>query len=165
MPDTGDRMTRAGNYVLGMMDDEERERAERDLEMDASFRDAVVEVAERMHVFDHAAAPDKVQNDAWKKIKESIDGMPQMRQADTAAILDPVAPADPSVSFGRRHSDACLEQPLAAAAPKVTRVGSYFMASRRVVLMAVCLIAAFASGYFAGISSVSVELRSEMVRP
>lgn len=161
MPDTGDRMTRAGNYVLGLMDDEERERAERDLEIDAAFRDAVVEVAERMHVFDHPAAPDKAQNDAWKKIKEGIDGMPQMRQADTVAILDPAAP----VSFGRRRSDAYLEKPVAAAAPKVTQAGLYFIPGRRVVLMALCLIAAFASGYFAGISSVSVELQAEMVKP
>ena len=55
----GDRMERAGNYVLGLMDDSERERAERDLEIDPSFRDAVVEIAERMHVFDRTAAPDK----------------------------------------------------------------------------------------------------------
>ena len=156
MPDTGDRMTRAGNYVLGLMDDEERERAERDLEVDASFRDAVVEVAERMHVFDHAAAPDEAQNDAWKKIKEGIDGLPQMRPSDTAAILDPVASADTSVSFGRRRSDAYPDKPLATAAPNLTRVGVHSVPGRRAVLMAACLIAAFALGYFTGVSSVSM---------
>ena len=80
MPDTGDRMTRAGNYVLGLMNDSERERAERDLEIDSSFREAVVEVAERMHVFDHRPAPEEATDDSWKMIKERIDGMPQMRQ-------------------------------------------------------------------------------------
>ncbi len=42
MGDTGARMDRAGRYVLGLMDDEERERAERDLEIDPAFRDAMV---------------------------------------------------------------------------------------------------------------------------
>ena len=55
--DRGDRMDRAGRYVLGLMDDAERERAERDLEIDPAFRDAMVEIAERMHVFDHMPAP------------------------------------------------------------------------------------------------------------
>ena len=35
--DRGDRMDRAGRYVLGLMDDDERERAERDLEIDPAF--------------------------------------------------------------------------------------------------------------------------------
>ena len=59
----------------------ERERAERDLEIDPSFRDAVVEIAERMHVFDHMAAPEKAPQDGWMAIQERLSAMPQMRPA------------------------------------------------------------------------------------
>ena len=111
-----DRMKRAANYVLGLMDDDERERAERELEIDPSFRDAVVEIAERMHVFDRIAAPDKAPEDGWKRLKDYIAGMPQMRAA--APPESPVAP-EPPVTFGRRRSDARRETIAPAAAPKV----------------------------------------------
>ena len=42
MTGEADRMSRAGSYVLGLMDEADRERAERDLEIDPAFRDAVV---------------------------------------------------------------------------------------------------------------------------
>ena len=38
MANDPDQMTRAGNYVLGLMDGKERERAEHDLEIDPGFR-------------------------------------------------------------------------------------------------------------------------------
>ena len=84
MGDTGDRMDRAGRYVLGLMDDDERERAERDLEIDPAFRDAMVAVAERMHVFDRTPAPDDAPQDGWRLIQERIATMPQMRPAASA---------------------------------------------------------------------------------
>ena len=49
-------MSRAGSYVLGLMGEAERERAERDLEVDAEFRDAVLHIAERLHLIDLNAA-------------------------------------------------------------------------------------------------------------
>jgi hypothetical protein len=151
MPDTGDRMTRAGNYVLGLMNDSERERAERDLETDASFRDAVVEVAERMHVFDHRPAPEKVTDDSWKKIKERIDGMPQMRNVVPAE--SPVAPSS-SVNFGRRRSDPQRETLVPTAPSKTTWIGAHSVPGRWAMVMALCLAAAFALGYVTGASSV-----------
>ena len=69
MGETGDRMDRAGRYVLGLMDDEERERAERDLEIDSAFRDAMVEIAERMHLFDRFPAADETPQDHWRLFK------------------------------------------------------------------------------------------------
>ena len=69
-----DRMARAGDYVLGLMDDRERQRAERDLEVDPAFRDAVVQLAERMHVFDHPFDGEE----RWKLITQRIAEMPQM---------------------------------------------------------------------------------------
>ena len=57
MTSEADRMSRAGSYVLGLMNDTDRERAERDLETDAEFRDAVVRIAERLHLIDLTPAP------------------------------------------------------------------------------------------------------------
>lgn len=54
MASESDRIARASDYVRGLMNDAERERAERDLEIDPAFRDEVVRLAERMHVFDRA---------------------------------------------------------------------------------------------------------------
>lgn len=78
MANDPDQMTRAGNYVLGLMDRRERERAEHDLEIDPGFRDAVFRVAERMHMFDAAAAAGK---DDWSAVAARIAEMPQMRKA------------------------------------------------------------------------------------
>ena len=149
-----DRMKRAANYVLGLMDDDERERAERELEIDPSFRDAVVEIAERMHVFDRIAAPDKAPQDGWKRLKDYIAGMPQMRAA--APPASPVA-AEPPVTFGRRRSDARRDTIVPAAAPKVTRIGLHSVPDRRAVMVAAGLIAAFGLGYVVGISSVAEQ--------
>jgi len=44
-----DRLSRAGSYVLGLMGEADRERAEHDLEIDPAFREAVFTVAERLH--------------------------------------------------------------------------------------------------------------------
>lgn len=76
-----DRIARAGNYVLGLMDDTERDRAERDLEIDPAFRDAVVNIAERMHMFDITAPPQNASDGLWKAIAARIADMPQMRPA------------------------------------------------------------------------------------
>ena len=64
MASESDRIARAGDYVLGLMNDAERERAERDLEIDPAFRDAVVQLAERMHVFDRSVQADG--GERWK---------------------------------------------------------------------------------------------------
>jgi anti-sigma-K factor RskA len=130
MIDEGDRLARAGHYVLGLMDDEERERAERDLERDGAFRDAVLRLAERMHVLDTDPVPDG----RWRAISERIAEMPQMHGVAPSRIL-PVAPqtTDPKAT--------------------IHRVGLHSIPGLRAVLVAACLIAAFALGYFAGIAN------------
>ncbi|RWF72704.1 MAG: hypothetical protein EOQ34_11225 [Mesorhizobium sp.] len=52
MAGEGDRIARAGDYVFGLMDERERARAERDLEIDPAFRDAVLRLAERMRALE-----------------------------------------------------------------------------------------------------------------
>jgi anti-sigma-K factor RskA len=152
MGDTGDRMDRAGRYVLGLMDDEERDRAERDLEIDPAFRDAMVEIAERMHVFDRLPAPDqsagKPPQDYWRLIKEKITAMPQMR-----AAAEPAEP-EPQVTFGRRRSDKLRGTISPEIPPRTVGTGLHAVAGNRSLVLALCLIAAFALGYVAGITSV-----------
>lgn len=127
MIDDGDRMARAGNYVLGLMDDKERERAEHDLERDGAFRDAVVEIAERMHMFDlpdtAAAAPDAM----WQAVSARIADLPHMQ--------------------GRRVGDQLAGQ---ASLAKARRIGLHSVPGWRGMLATACLIAAFAAGYLTG---------------
>jgi hypothetical protein len=79
MASEGERLSRAGNYVLGLMSAVDRERAERDLEIDPAFRDAVVQIAERMLVLDFAPQKELSPADQWKAITARIGEMPQMR--------------------------------------------------------------------------------------
>ena len=127
MTGRGDRMARAGDYVLGLMNEAERERAERDLEIDPAFRDAVMQLAERMHVFSRAETPDA--DDRWKQISERLAGMPQMHAADDGRAATPVI---------RR-----LDRPAHG-------IGLHGTPGRRSLFVALGLIAAFALGYLAG---------------
>jgi anti-sigma-K factor RskA len=139
MIDEGDRLGRAGHYVLGLMDDEERERAERDLERDGAFRDAVLRLAERMHVLDAGPAPDG----RWQAISERVAEMPQMRGLAPAATLT-------------------AAQQIAGRKAAIRRLRSHSVPGWRAALMAASLIAAFAVGYFAGISNATVAPAVEL---
>src|SRR3954470_2700568 len=91
----GERFSRAGSYVLGLMGEADRERAERDLEVDPAFRDAVFKVAERMHKIELPRVEGGPAND-WKRIAMHIAGMPQMRGLDSR----PAVPASINVQAG-----------------------------------------------------------------
>ena len=93
MANDPDQMTRAGNYVLGLMDGKERERAEHDLEIDPGFRDAVFRVAERMHMFDAAAAAAAAGKDDWSAVAARIAEMPQMRRVAAGELTEAEAAA------------------------------------------------------------------------
>jgi hypothetical protein len=148
--DRGDRMDRAGRYVLGLMDDDERERAERDLEIDPAFRDAMVEIAERMHVFDHMPAPDKAPEDGWRLIKEKITAMPQMRPAPAIEPTPEPTQSGQQVAFGRRRSDKQRGTIVPEMPAKPMGTGLHSVPSHRALVLALFLIAAFALGYVAG---------------
>lgn len=127
MAGEGERLSRAGNYVLGLMSEADRLRAERDLEIDPAFRDAVLKVAERMKVLDFAPQKDAPADEAWKLIAERIAAMPQMRGAGEAA------------------SAATIKWP----AGKVETVGRglHAIPSRRATAFTIALVAAFVAGY------------------
>ncbi|MEW9807158.1 hypothetical protein ABUE31_14290 [Mesorhizobium sp. ZMM04-5] len=159
MEGDGDRMERAQRYVLGLMDDEERERAERDLETDHALREAMVEMAGRMRVFERRpaaeAAVDGVHPDDWRLLKERLEAMPQMRPAAAPGPVQPAEEKDQQVAekpvtFGRRRSDRMPPPPPPAAAAGTHGTGLHSVPGRRALLLALCLIAAFVLGFIAG---------------
>jgi len=128
------RLERAGRYVLGMMDDAERERAERDLEFDAKFRAAVVAVAERMHLFD-LGKDAKRPAENWQAIAGRIAAMPHMRGVPAPPAMPPdKRPNASTTSAAREPSDPA-------------RLGRDF---KRI---AVAIAVSFAAGYLAGLWS------------
>jgi hypothetical protein len=125
-----DRIARAGDYVLGLMNDRDRQRAERDLEIDPAFRDAVMRIAERMHVFDRAAVSDGGSEDRWKLIAKRIADLPQMRLAgrDGSETVRPVISSLTQRPYG---------------------VGLHSFGGTRGIAIAAGLVVAFALGYLA----------------
>ncbi|HUN13380.1 MAG TPA: hypothetical protein PLE50_14055, partial [Rhabdaerophilum sp.] len=64
----GDRAERAGNFVRGLMDEAERERAQRDLEIDPQFRDAVLDAVGRMRAEGPSTREKASPADSWGDI-------------------------------------------------------------------------------------------------
>lgn len=139
MASENDRIARAGDYILGLMSDRERERAERDLEVDPAFRDAVVRLAERMHIFDRAGTPDDSAEDRWKLITQRIAELPQMRPA--------------SLDGGE------TERPVIRTLARPPHgTGLHALGGRRGMLIALGLAVAFALGYAAGSVTTIITL-------
>ena len=160
----GDRMDRAGRYVLGLMDDDERERAERDLEIDPAFRDAMMVIAERMHVFDRAPAQPTA-NPQWPihwrgavGRLAATQGAHRRDAADAAGAGRRRSRAEPpaglQVTFGRRRSDKMRGTIVPETPARTIGTGLHSVPGRRAVVLGLCLIAAFALGYVAGVWSV-----------
>ena len=116
---------RAGDYILGLMNETERQRAERDLEVDAAFRDAVIELAENMHVFDRTPEPPAAER--WRTIASRIAELPQMRQAGLGGIE--------------------TGKPVIRSLKHTVGMGLHVLPNRRAALVAAGLVAAFALGY------------------
>ncbi|RUX02285.1 MAG: hypothetical protein EOS71_06435 [Mesorhizobium sp.] len=128
MAGESDRIARAGDYVLGLMNEAERERAERDLEIDPAFRDAVVQLAERMHVFDRAEKPAGANH--WALVTQRLAELPQMRSVG----LGGAKPTPVIRSLERRLYD----------------VGVHSLGGRRGAVIAIVLTVVFALGYLVG---------------
>ncbi len=137
MASESDRVARAGDYVLGLMNDRDRERAERDLEIDPAFRDTVMRLAERMHVFDRTGRPSG--GDAsWQLISQRIAELPQMRVVGR----DEVRPTPVIRKLERRPYG----------------VGVHSLGGRRGAVIAMALIVVFALGYLVGLLSAGGAL-------
>lgn len=76
MTDETAMLARAGDYVLGLMDDAERARAELDLQKDESFREAIVRLASHLHQIDLTASAEPIPDTMWDNIKEHIRALP-----------------------------------------------------------------------------------------
>ena len=127
MTSDAERKSRASDYILGLMDADERERAERDLEVDAAFRETVVAVAERMHLFD-VGRDGPAERDAWRTIAASIAELPHMQRPDVRPGLEIV------------RTD--VAKPIGG--------GLQSSGNRRDTAIAIGLLIAFALGYAAG---------------
>ena len=136
MATESDRIARAGDYVLGLMNDTERQRAERDLEIDPAFRDAVVRLAERMHVFDRAEPA--LPANHWVLVTQRLAELPQMRSIG----LDGSKPTPVIRSLERGPYG----------------IGVHSFGGRRGAIIAVVLIAVFAFGYLVGLWSTGGAL-------
>ena len=132
-----ERMARAGDYVLGLMDEHERERAERDMTVDPEFRECVRLLAERFHAFDRDLVPDAVPDAMWGNIADKISDMPQM-------AVDEVA-RQRLAAMGIPQLDPHRKGHLQIRRPYAHQFGGW-----RGGVMAACLIAALGAGYLAG---------------
>ena len=107
-----------------------RERAERDLEFDPAFRNAVIRLADEMRLFERGEAGGDA-TERWKLVARRIAELPQMRPAG-----------------GDRHP-----APRATINPLDRRpvgMGMHILPGRRAVFVMLGLVAAFALGYLAG---------------
>lgn len=129
MKSENDRMLRAGDYVMGRMDAAERERAERDLERDPAFREAVMRFADRLRSAGKRRAAEAASADVWRTVEARIAELPQMRSA----------PLPPAARDGARK---------VAGAARVAGPRSF--RGWRAAGAAGALLAACAAGYMAG---------------
>lgn len=95
MSSDSDRYGRAGDYVMGRMEPAERERAERDLERDPQFREAVLRLSERIRRSDVVA-----DRELWQAVETGLSNLPQMRAAVPAAASTDIK--------SRRRSDSAV---------------------------------------------------------
>ena len=124
MPGDRHRMSRAGDYVLGLMEEAERKRAERDLEIDPAFREAVLTLAARLYAF--RSSEPRVDDEQWRQVARHIAGLPQMR--------------DPPQSVPRA-------KPVLGGAPRPVGRALHAIGGGRGLIVALGLMAAFALGY------------------
>ena len=128
-----ERMARAGDYVLGRMDAAERERAERDMEIDAEFRHCVALLAERMQAFHGRPAQSPAEDIAWEEVAARLAALPQMAGED--GIRPPPVPTH----IRPRHADR------SAIAPRPWQLGGW-----RGTALALALVLACGLGFLAG---------------
>lgn len=134
-----DRMARAEDYVFGLMSEEERVRAERDMEVDGEFRECVMRLGEQLRRLRAPNTPVEISDDAWRDITRRIAAMPQMTGAATSA----------------RMAGAGLQLPGASRSGflKVKRPFAQQFGGWKGTVMALALAAALGVGYYVGRAS------------
>ncbi len=132
-----ERMARAEAYVFGLMNEHERERAQRDMEVDAEFRQCVATLGEQLRrLRDRPDVPVSIPDDAWREISQRVAAMPHLAGAETAARMAGMLPP---------ATDASRKGLLRMRRPYAHQFGGW-----KGTVMAGALAAALALGYFAG---------------
>ncbi|MHB2266734.1 anti-sigma factor [Aliihoeflea sp. PC F10.4] len=139
-----EREMRAGDYVLGLMDDADRTRAERDLIIDPEFRDAVWSFAGRMESLDGNATVEAPGDALWQKVSDEISGIEQMTR--TQAVQDDLAAAGVPIRQPDRHGHLGLKRPMAR-----------LFTGARGTALAASILAACGFGYVVGQASVTAR--------
>lgn len=121
-----DRMARAEDYVLGLMDEHERMRAERDMEVDPEFRECVFALAQKLQRLHDMKRPARPADEAWSEIAARIASLPHMAGE---AIPTP------------RITNPASRRPVGQAL--------HALGGRRGLAVTLVLIAVFALGYLA----------------
>lgn len=139
-----ERTMRAGDYVLGLMDEADRARAERDMTIDPEFREAVWSLAQRLEALDRSAPLEPVSDTLWSRIEAGTAGTSQQTrlelvQSDMAASGTPLTAPD-------RHGVLGLRRPM-----------SGFFRGARGTALAATMLAACALGYVIGQASVTAR--------
>ena len=135
-----DRMSRAEDYVFGLLDEQERQRAERDMEVDAEFRDCVMLLAEQLRrLREEPKVPLSIPDDAWRDISRRIAAMPHLAGVETAARMAGIA---------LPSNDPSRKGLLRVKRPAAHQFGGW-----RGTVAACALAAALLVGYFAGQAS------------
>lgn len=87
-----ERNDMAADYVIGLLDDKEQAAADKRMETDAAFAQAVIAWRERLSDFDASAEPVKPGPELWSRIaettkKETISALPGARSAVLGATI------------------------------------------------------------------------------
>ncbi|MEO3386649.1 hypothetical protein [Mesorhizobium sp. CAU 1741] len=140
-----DRMARAEDYVFGLMDERERERAERDMEVDAEFRECVMVLADRLRRLHRAKGAAPMSDTDWDAITQGIAGLPQMGGVDASVRMS--GPRFSGMAFASPDTDR--KGMLGIKRPGAQQLGGW-----RGIVVAAALAAALALGYAAGQGTV-----------
>ena len=134
-----DRMTRAEDYVFGLMNEQERARAERDMQVDPEFREYVSVLAERLRRLHRARQASSVADTDWNEITQRLTHMPQMSGTDVRARM---------AEMGLQAPDPEVKGVL-----RVRRPGAQQLAGWKGTVIALALAAALVAGYVVGQAS------------
>lgn len=135
-----DRMARAGHYVSGLMSETERERAERDLTRDSSFRDAVITVSQKMRAIDGLPEIDRDSDELWADVASRLGALPQLRN-----VL---------VLHTSRRAAIAAPQPVLPTA--LQAFASRYLSRARVSAVAMAVVVIFGAGYMVGNHSIVI---------
>lgn len=136
-----DRMGRAEDYVLGLMSETERMRAERDMVVDPEFRDCVLELAQKLQRLHDMKRPEQSADEAWNEIAARIGELPQMARMNAERMQARQAAQT-------RHTTAQARPRIAARRPVGRGLGE--TGGRRGLVVAFGIVAVFVIGYLVG---------------